>query len=334
MKIFKRFLSILLRVAISIALLVILFHFKKIDTRSLLNDIKAADKPLLFLAFFVFLLIYILCFIRWHMLLKAANIHLSKRRVLISFSGGIFFSLFLPSSIGGDVARSIDLGRHTKKPGEVAATVLLDRISGYVGLAGLLLFSLLAGFSLVRNNALVLTSVAVIVTILVTVLLVIFNKFCFTQISRFLKAPNAGRIRELLTGLYQEAHYFKKRKGVLVKNLIVSAAIQALGPLTFYITALSLGVSGINLLYFLIFIPIIGAITLLPISIGGFGLRENISVILFAKAGVSESSAAAMALLSSFFILVCGVIGGLIYVFTLHHRRLQYHKSSSGEPRA
>jgi len=333
MKVFKKFMSILLRIAISIILLAVLFHFKKIDTHILLNDIKSADKLLLSFAFFILVLSYILCFIRWHMLLKAANIHLSKRRVLISFSGGIFFSLFLPSSIGGDVARSIDLGKHTQKPAEVSATVLLDRISGYVGLAILLLFSLLAGFPLVKNNIVVLTAVAVIISILIIVLLIIFNKFFFTQISKFLKSPNAGKIRELLTSLYHEAHYFKRHKETLIKNLIVSVIIQGLGPLTFYITALSLGVSNINLLYFLIFIPIIGAITLLPISIGGFGLRENISVILFAKAGVRGGSAAAMAFLNSFFILVSGIIGGLIYVLTLHHRRIQYHKPPSLQPR-
>lgn len=319
----KKFLNILMRVAISIIMLALLFHFKDIDTRTLLADIRSANKPLLLLAFFVFFLSYVLCFIRWNMLLKAANIRLPKKRVLISFSGGNFFSLFLPSSIGGDVARSIDLGKHTRKPGEVVATVLLDRVSGYVGLATLLLFSLAAGFPLVKDNPVVLSAAAAIIAVLIAVLLVIFNKFFFTQISKLLDRPDAGKIRELLTSLYQEAHYFQKHKKVLLKNLLVSVAIQALAPVVFYITALALGVSNVNLFYFLIFIPIIGATSLLPISIGGFGLRESIAVILFAKAGIGGSTAAAMALFNSFFILLYGIAGGVIYVFTVSHRRIQ-----------
>ena len=135
-KILKKALSIFLRIGISIILFVILFYSKEIDIHNLLGHIRNANKPLLLLVFSCALLNYILCFFRWNILLKAADIHLPVKRVLISFCGGVFFSLFLPSSIGGDFARSIDLARHTQKTKEVIATVFMDRLIGYVGQIG------------------------------------------------------------------------------------------------------------------------------------------------------------------------------------------------------
>ncbi len=321
MKIFKRFLSILLRISISIILLI--FLFKQVDKKSLLGIIRNANLGLLLAAFIIFFFSYILCLLRWEMLLKAVKIHLSLKRIIISFAAGIFFSLFLPSTIGGDLVRSIDLATHTKRPREVVATVLLDRLSGYIGLVVLALLGLLFGWRLIQDKS-VIFAVAIITAILIAILLVLFNKFLYSKVNQLLHSPTAGKLREAIKNLHQEIHYFRHHKKVIVNNLIFSILIQAIAPLTFFLIALSIGVK-INIIYFFIFLPIIGAITLLPISIGGLGLRDATTIFFFAKAGMGKDMAFAMSLLNFFFILICGALGGLIYVLTVHHRRIQHH---------
>lgn len=330
MQTLKKILSIFSRVGTSIVLLV--FLFRNVDKKSLFEIIKNADKPLLFLAFCIFFCGYALCLLRWQMLLKAVKIHLPLKRIIISFSGGIFFSLFLPSTIGGDLMRSIDLAAHTKKPKEVVATVLLDRLSGYIGLVSLALLSILFGWRFVQDRS-VLLSVAIITGVLIAVLLVLFNRFAYNRINKLLHSPSAGKIRESIKNLHQEIHYFRHHKRVIINNLIFSFLIQTTTPLTFFVIALSLGIE-IKLLYFFIFLPIINAITLLPISIGGLGLRDATTVFFFAKAGVVKNLAFAMSLINFFFILICGALGGLIYVLTLHHRRVQHHKPSPVHPQS
>lgn len=323
MKALKKILSIFLRIGISIILLVFLFN--QVDKKSLAEIIKHADKPLLALAFCVYFLAYILCLLRWEMLLKALSIHLSLKRIIISFAGGVFFSLFLPSTIGGDLMRSIDLATHTKRPREVLATVLLDRLSGYVGLVLLALFALLFGSRHIQDKS-VFFSVAIITAILIVALLVLFNKSLYSRINKLLHFPNAGKFIQLLKDLHEEIHYFKRHKKVIINNLILSLIIQSISPLVFFIIALSLGLK-INILYFFIFLPLIGAITLLPISIGGLGLRDATTIFFFAKVGVAHDFAFAMSLLSFSFILVYGALGGLIYVLTVRHRRIQPYQS-------
>jgi uncharacterized protein (TIRG00374 family) len=215
--------------------------------------------------------------------------------------------------------RSIDLATHTQRPREVIATVLLDRLSGYIGLVVLALLALLFGWRFVSDKS-VLFSIAIITAVLIAILLALFNRFIYSRINKLLHSPNAGRIRELIKDLHQEMHYFKHHKRVIVNNLIFSVFIQTISPATFFVIAKSLGMR-VNIIYFFIFLPIIGAITLLPISIGGLGLRDATTIFFFTKAGVAKDLAFAMSLLNFFFILVYGSLGGLIYVLTVHHRR-------------
>jgi uncharacterized protein (TIRG00374 family) len=302
-----------------------LFYYKKIDLHGLLLDLKTADRLLLLAALTLTFLSYILCFFRWQVLLQATRIDLSTKRIITAFSGGTFFNLFLPSSIGGDVARSIDLARHTKRAKEVVATVLLDRLSGYLGLVILVITSLALGWRQVGNDISILLPVAFIVLINTVLLLILFNKSLYGLINKLLASPEPGGVKEAIKNLLSQIHYFRNHKKVLLKSLVFSLFIQITIPLAFYITACSLGVAKLKVVYFFIFIPIISAITMLPISMGGFGVRESASVFFFAKAGIPESYAAAMGLVNSFFIFIFGAMGGLLYVLTLRHRREQSH---------
>jgi hypothetical protein len=327
MKIFKQILGVLFRLGISIVLLFLLFKFQHVDVKRLLENIKAADKFLLFLAFFVNFLVYVLCLFRWQMLLKAFDFRLPLKRIIISFAGGIFFSSLLPSTIGGDLVRSVDLAAHTNRTKEVVATVFLDRLSGCVALVIVALTALFFGWKYAQDRV-VLLSIAIITAIMLAVLLVLFNNFIFSKVNKILNSPRAGRMVEMLKNLHQEIYHFRRHKKLLFANLLFSIFIQVGSPLAFYITALSLG-QKLNIAYFFIFLPIIGTVTLLPISIGGLGVRENTAVFFFAKANMSKDLASAMSFLNSIFILALAVIGGLIYVLTVHHRRIQPHPSSS-----
>jgi len=326
MQFFKKAASLLFRFAISAALLVFLFKFNKIDLHDLMRSIRSADKFYLFIAFLVTFLNYILCLLRWDMLLKAKNINLSLKRVITSYSGGVFFSLFLPTSIGGDVVRTVDLGAHTGQHKKVLASVLLDRLSGYVAAVLLSIAALALGWKIMRNTS-VVAFILALAALLVCILLCIFNRFFYTRIKGLISSPKTGRLGEIISSLHEEMHFIRYHRKVVFYNIVLSLLVQAVTPVAYYITCISLGVNR-DILYFFIFMPVIGALTLLPISIGGLGVRENMSVFFFSGIGVLQQTALAMSLFNSFFLLVYGSIGGLVYVFTVHHRRIQHDKTS------
>jgi len=322
----KNILLLLLRVSVSILLLVLLFKINKIDLQALMNNIRSTDKRLLVTGFLLLFLVYFLGFIRWQMLLKTAGINITLKRLISSFSGGVFFSIFLPSTIGGDLVRAADLAGHTNKAKQVIASVFLDRLSGYMGLVFVILLALLLGRGLVLDKV-VFASVSVIIILLAMVLLVLFNNTIYSRITRFLAAPGAGKIKETIKNIHQEIHIFRNHKKMITLNLLISFFIQLFMPVIVYFVGISLGVK-INFIYYLVFWPIISAITLLPVAIGGSGLREWLFIFYFAKAGVIEQLAVTMSLLTFSFSVFYAAIGGLIYVLTIHHRRLQPDKSS------
>jgi len=260
--------------------------------------------------------------------LQAFSIQVPFKRILASFAGGIFFSSLLPSTIGGDFVRSFDLAMHTKKAKEVVATVILDRLSGCIGLLIVVIFALIFGWRYAQDN-IILLPISIIASILILLLLVLFNNFVYSRVNSFLNSPRAGKIRGTLAQLHDEIYRFRDDKKTLVYNLSLSVLIQLGSPLSFYITSRALH-QEVNVAYFFIFLPIIGAITLIPISIGGLGLRENMTVIFFKKAGMVTDLAATMSILNSLFILILAGFGGLIYVFTIHRRRIQPAATSAG----
>lgn len=318
----KKAFSLLLRFGISLVLIFILF--KKIDFRSTFQVIAHLDKVYFFLALVIFVIVDIFAFLRWKMLLDAQAAHFPLPRVLGSFSGGLFFNLFLPSTIGGDVARTLDLGSHAKSRSVIAASVLLDRLSGFVGLVIVAWVSLIFGNKFVGEPS-VYWIVFLMGALLGIFLLVIFNNGIYTRVKGSLhKKGLVDNIRKL----HCEMYFFRSKPSVLYLNLLYSLIIQSGASVFSYFILRSLG-ARINIIYPLIFNPVITVITTLPVSIGGLGLRDMSSVFFYAKAGVSKDVALAQSILNFAVIVLFGLIGGLIYVSTFHHRRIQPHQANT-----
>jgi uncharacterized membrane protein YbhN (UPF0104 family) len=68
-----------------------------------------------------------------------------------------------------------------------------------------------------------------------------------------------------------------------------------------------------SLWYYFLFVPVISAALMVP-SVGGLGIREWATVLLFKQVGVDESQALALALAYDITLLVNGLIGAIIYI--------------------
>ncbi|MCX5708199.1 MAG: lysylphosphatidylglycerol synthase transmembrane domain-containing protein, partial [Candidatus Omnitrophica bacterium] len=270
MAILKKIGVIILRISISFILLI--FLFKQVDSASLLEVIKKADKIFLYLSFLITFFGYLFCFWRWKMLLEAVEIKLPQKRLVSAFSGGIFFNMFLPSTVGGDFVRSADIGYHSKKTSTVVATVLLDRLSGFAGMILVSLVALVLGYGIIKDQRIVF-AIGFLTVLLSLIILLIFNDFAYGHLIKFSSSGHPGKIRIGMRSVLEHMHGFKKHKSVIVKNLLLSIAIQSIAPITTYMVAVSFHLE-VNILYFFLFVPIISAITLLPISIGGLGVRD------------------------------------------------------------
>jgi len=313
----KKILSFLVRVGISAGILI--FLFRRIDLERIIGVLAGINKPVLILASLLILSAYIIGFFRWKILLEGVDLNLSRSLILRSFCIGFFSNLFFPSTIGGDLCRSADLSLLSSKPRQVVASVVLDRLSGYAALAVVAFGALLLGYRLVTETA-VFFALGVIAVLLAGILMILFNNFIFSKVSKFLSL--FGRAGEALSSLHCEIYKFREKKKIISKSLLYSLIIQLTIPFSFYLLSLALA-TKISLVYFFIFVPIIATISALPVSIGGLGLREASSMFFFTTVGMSAEIAVTISLLSFFIIFLLGIAGGVIYVFAFSSRRLQ-----------
>lgn len=314
---FQNILKFLFRFGLSAIL--ILFLFRKIDLGQVFGLMKNADLHYLSLAAFLFLLCNFLLLIRWDIIIKGLDVHIPFSHVVKSFFIGLFFNLFLPSSAGGDVARSINLFSHTPHKARAVTSVLLDRLSGFITLILICAVSLILGYKYVNDSSIFLI-VAVFLFILAGLILVLFSRRIFLKLSGFFS--RVPHIAKKLMSLSDAFILFRNRYAVIAFSIIISAMSQMLFFLMSYYIVKSFH-AEVGIIYFLIFIPIISFITSLPISLGGLGVRDATSVYFFTKIGVKSSTALGLSLMNFVFLTGIGLIGGIVYVFTLRPRRIR-----------
>jgi uncharacterized protein (TIRG00374 family) len=312
----KKISSILLKVSITLALLI--FLFKKTDFKSLLGVAHQSDLSLMGLAFLLFVFLNILVGVRWYLLLKGQAVNVGFLRLFLSYLASLFFNLVLPSTIGGDAVRTLDISHHSgSHSSNILATVVLDRVSGFFGLMTVLFLALVLDFRVLHDPAIL--SVTFILFGLVFFLIgIMFSRRFFDFL--FLHLP-FQKFKAYLYKIHEATSGYRDKKTILAGVWFLSVLVQGGMSFVFYCMARAIGLK-LGLIPFLVFVPVITAFSVLPISIGGLGLRDTACVVLFAKVGVAAEKALCMSLANFGFMFVLGVLGGLSYVFTLHHRRV------------
>ncbi|MDD3818611.1 MAG: lysylphosphatidylglycerol synthase transmembrane domain-containing protein, partial [Actinomycetota bacterium] len=189
---------------------------------------------------------------------------------------------------------------------------IVERFTGIICAAVFAVIALFLGFTTIGNQSIVIPIVIFFVICVAIAIMIIkpsifgidklFNKFNFLQ-----------KIREKLSSVFNTFESFKDYKMELFKVLIYSFLLQFAVILNYYLAALAVGID-LDLTAFLFMVPVISIITMIPVSIGGIGLRENAIVIIMNSLGVMEERAAVCSLLILVMLLIVGIIGGIAYI--------------------
>jgi uncharacterized protein (TIRG00374 family) len=294
----------LLKVCFSLALLALLL--RQIGWQQTLETLGGAKFPYLAAAFVLYLAGIVVRAYRWQILLSALRMDIPLARLTALYFIGTFFSSFLPTGIGGDVVRVYELSRQSKRPIESVGTVLLDRATG------LLVLFLIALVALVFSYPLIAPNVAAAILLLClgswAGMGLVLKRDWLERWGLLRIMDKIKQLRELYESV--TACGLKAIGGALVISFVFNVLLIAVN----YLIALSLRVE-IPLWYFLLFIPLISFLLILPISLSGLGVREGGYVYLFAQAGVSAPLALAMSLLFYALNVATGLIGGVLYAF-------------------
>ena len=297
-----------IRPVVSIALLILLFSLL-VDVNDVWTAIMAARPGGIALAIALIILALLVSAIKWGILLRAQVATISLPYLFNTYLVGLFFNNFLPSNVGGDVARIADIAKRTGKAPEATASVIGERLISGLALALTALIGLL--FSPQVSG-----QFAPIVGGLILFFVFVMGLFASRRAKRIISTV----IRRLLGPKWFER----------IGRVAGSIALAIRNPSTFlwalfwsfafHITlvlvnyAIFIGLNiNLPLISFVLYVPIIAAIQLVPVSVNGFGVREVAYVYFFGTVGVSSSGAAAASLLFGILVMLVSLPGGLIF---------------------
>ncbi|MEA2625081.1 MAG: glycosyltransferase 2 family protein [Candidatus Binatota bacterium] len=293
------------RALVGIGLLALLLHRVGISS---LAGLAASPRWVYVWISLVFsvLLVAISC-AKWRALLVHGGVRVGFGRLFALYCIGIFFNHFLPSTFGGDVARSVGLGRYTRQMPHAFVTVFLERLTGFVALVGCAWAGLALDPSLVREMPLV--AALVLATLgLVGVFVLIALGGLPSAVTRILPSRVAPRI----VSFFDALRGFRDLP-LIARAMGYSFGFYALAVLNVYYSAQVFGQAP-DLAGLAIVVPIVLVVSFVPISVGGLGLAEWAYVVCLGQIGVPAAEAVAVGLVLRAKIMLFGVIGGVLLV--------------------
>ena len=279
----------------------------KIGVGETVAVLRAADLHLLGVAFLLFLLSLVIRAGRWAVLLRALGLRVPFGRLTYLYFVGAFFNSFLPSGFGGDVVRALELTQDAPATAAVG-TVLVDRMTGLLVLMALGLGALPFSVAYLAPG-LVWSLVAVAGGGLVVGVLLLEGRL-LRRLTAWLPGRFSlegsgflGRLYAAVTGCGWRA---------VGQALAISLLFNVVNILINFLCGRAVGID-LPLGYFFITAPLISISLMIPVSIGGVGVRDWTVVALFGPMGVSSNTAASMSLSMYAVSAAAGLVGGAMY---------------------
>jgi glycosyltransferase 2 family protein len=245
---------------------------------------------------------------KWQQLLAADGIHLSHGTAFASYMVSTFFSVFLPTAIGGDAVRAVDTARRSGRGVATATSVVADRVLGFaaIGLVGLA--SIAAGAAAAIDPHLRAVGAMLYLFVLATAMLAFADVFGWAAPwfgRRLFRVQGAMRMISASIAAYRDS-------GGLWRWVLVSVAAQVIVVLAVWVIARALAIAA-PLPYFFAIVPLVSLVESVPVSIFGIGTRDVSYVYLLGLVGVSEDKALSVSLLYVLLTLLYALLGGLVF---------------------
>lgn len=298
--------SNLIKAALSFIIVGVILY--KVDFAIVWQTILSANPWILLAALFFQLLSLVVAAYRWTLIMQLLAFKHDFAFYLKSYFKGALFNQVLPTSIGGDAYRVMEVASHGGLAKEAFYGVFIDRI---VGLVGLLILNFLANlfeYDLLPPEIFYGISFISLAAILGLFILMALHKF------PILERYKATRL------FFELSHRFRfiyKTPARIFQQVGLSMLIHFFSIFAIFSIGHSVGINeAINV--FLILVPPALLLTLLPISFAGWGVREGALVGLFLLIDIPQEQVLAMSLLYGIILILSSLPGLYFYLKSKH----------------
>jgi len=303
----------IVRLAVSAGL--IFYLFKRMDLGEVGSHLRGARISFLGLASLMILLMVIANSIRWMVVLKPKGLDLPLPRLFYFYLVGIFFSSFLPTSIGGDFVRIVGIAHQTGRKSDALASVVIERVLGLVALLPIAALSLPFILTEVREWKVIGISGGGVVLIIAGFVLLLQRPVAskiFALFDPLFNHFERIRLRQRLERFYEAVVAYSEHKAEVFTAGLLSLLARFLWVLACMFVAISIDLR-VAFAVFLLVVPVVEMVRMIPISLSGIGLREAAFVVLLRQFGVEDSLSFTMAILLYLLFFGFGLAGGILY---------------------
>ena len=248
----------------------------------------------------------LLAALRWQRVLYALGVPTSTTTLVRHHLAGMFVGNFLPTTIGGDALRVSRLAASNGETPRTVASVVLERLTGWLVLPVLTLFALAVNPGLHRRAPGPADTALWLAVVTLVALAVVVGLAASPRLGGRL---NSGAGWRRFTGaVHVGLDRVRSRPWLAFEILTAGFAYQLAVMLAVFLSAKALGV-GVGWTAVLAFFPIVAIVQVLPLTVSGLGTREAALVFFLSPLGIAQADAFALGLLVYFVNLGVSLLG-------------------------
>ena len=304
----RRNLLLFIKAAVTLAL--IYWLMARLDVETVRHILAQSNLAYILLSFVALSAVFAVGCIRWWILIGHLGLSIPLRQVLPSYYLGLFFNNFLPTGVGGDVARTIHLNLRGHSVKSLISSALADRVIGLVVMLLMGAISILLSPELhVENDQKSYLVILIALGIVSGALLFWFSDRL--PIGKLSQRYQHTRIRKAILEVIHLCFTYRTAIRLVISAMLLSVVVQSLVILTYYLLANGIGID-LSLITFFAFVSVVQLATSLPISIGGLGIREGVMVALLTSVSVDVNLATTLSLLFLLVLWLCTLPGAMV----------------------
>jgi len=294
-----------IKVLVTVGGIVYIFH--KIPFFDAISNWNKSALPWLAVILFLTVILMAIQANRWRGLLLDDGKKVKFRTFYAYIALGYFFNNLLPSGFGGDAVKTIAFGKRFGNTANSVAAIAISRIMGI--LAMILSFFIALPFVVAKYQVPLSYTITVSVFALVAILVVVGGLF-----SDKLKIPDKLALKvPFLLKLQNAFSIYRSHPKAFWLSGLDSVWLQIVTILIHYAYFRAVGID-VDIAIITVFTTIMVVFTMLPISINGIGIRENVQVSLYTGLlGIPADIVLASTLLSYLPLLFQASQGALVF---------------------
>ena len=268
-------------------------------------------------------MIWVSC-VKWQLFIRAAGHEVGILFLMRLYTIAYFFNQFAPSYLGGDVARSYQLGTYLGTQQDAFVSTYFERFTGLLAMSVL-------GVLFVCFGSPVTAGIEIAIFIVAfgafCIALVSFSqKFCLQMVKAVEQvfcqlglAKSWDKCRPLFYSLQQAVEFGQKDRKLLLNALLLSFVFHVLTVVNTYVAARAVSWAEPSFSGLFVVVPLVLLVSMVPLTPSSLGIQEGAFLFFLERVGATRAQAMGVGLVLRAKVYLIALLGCLLWA-TLRKR--------------